>query len=251
MNLKTSLKGKVALVTGGSRGLGAATAIALAERGADVAISYVASSSKADAVVRQLEQRGVRAIAFKADQGDASSAAALVEDVVKHFGHLDILVNNAALAIPGKIDDPSSDTQAFDRQYAVNVTGVIATIRAAAKVMRNEGRIITVGSGVAVRTGRQGTADYAATKGAVLSYCRGAARDLGPRGITVNVIHAGIMETDMTAPFASVLPGIIAALPIARIGQPAEVAEGIAFLAGPDAGYITGAVLNIDGGHSA
>jgi NAD(P)-dependent dehydrogenase (short-subunit alcohol dehydrogenase family) len=243
------LKGKVALVTGGSRGLGAATALLLAQQGADVAISYINSADKAEAVVREVKALGVRGVAFKADQGDVAAAGRLVEDVVEAFGKLDILVNNAALAIPGRVD--ASATELLDRQYAVNVAGVIATIRAAAKVMREGGRIITVGSGVAVRTGRPGTADYAATKGAVLAYCRGAARDLGPKGITVNVIHAGLMETDMTAPFADVLPAVVSSLPIARIAKPREIAEGIAFFAGPNTSYITGAVLNIDGGHSA
>ncbi|SFI94521.1 SDR family oxidoreductase [Bradyrhizobium sp. Gha] len=245
------LEGKVALVTGGSRGLGAATALLLAERGAHVAISYVNSSEKADAIVRQITDKGVRSIAFKADQADPAAASGLIGSVVEEFGRLDILVNNAALAIPGKVDDVGADVSALDRQFAVNVTGVIATIRAASQVMRDGGRIITVGSGVAVRTGRPGTADYAATKGAILAYCRGAARDLGSRGITVNMIHAGLMETDMTAPFAAVLPTIVAQLPISRIGKPEEIAEGIAFFAGPNTGYITGAVLNIDGGHSA
>jgi NAD(P)-dependent dehydrogenase (short-subunit alcohol dehydrogenase family) len=186
-----TLTGKVALVTGGSRGIGAASARALADEGANVAISYVASADKAEAVVKELKARGVEARAFKADQASTPEVDRLVKDVAKHFGRLDILVNNAGVAINGAVDDPESNVTALDRQDAINVHGVVVAIRAASKLMEEGGRIITIGSGIASRATFPGMADYAATKAAVVGYSKGAARDLGPRGITVNVLQPG------------------------------------------------------------
>jgi NAD(P)-dependent dehydrogenase (short-subunit alcohol dehydrogenase family) len=247
------LSGKTALITGGSRGLGAATAAVLAEAGADVAITYVASEAKAVAVVAQMEAKGVRALAIRSDQGDPAAAKGLIDTVVGHFRRLDILVNNAALAIQGKrIDDPDIDNAALDRQWQVNVLGVVATIRAAAPVMSDGGRIISVGSGLGTRVGFPGTTDYAASKAAIIGYSKGAARDLGARNITVNVVQPGVMATDMAAGSADSLPpALIEAHAIPRIATVEEVAAAIAFLAGPDAGYITGAVLDINGGFTA
>src|ERR1700731_2727366 len=155
-NMSKALQGKVALVTGGSRGLGAATARSLADAGADVAITYVASADKASEVVKELEDKGVQAVAFQADQADTARAPQLIEDVVARFGGLDILVNNAAIGVEsGKtIDDPSIDTAELDRMPATNYTGVIATIRAAAKVLRANGRIVNIGSGIGSPAGR-------------------------------------------------------------------------------------------------
>jgi NAD(P)-dependent dehydrogenase (short-subunit alcohol dehydrogenase family) len=185
------LDGKVALVTGGSRGLGAAIALALADEGADVAVSYVFSADKARTVAEQVTAKGVRAAAFRADQGDASQSEGLIREVLGNFGHLDILVNNAAIAMQGKaIDDPTADTAALDRMWNTNVHGVVANIRAAVKVLPEGGRIITIGSGVATRVGFPTAADYAGTKAAIVGYSKGAARDLGPRNITVNVVQA-------------------------------------------------------------
>lgn len=248
-----TLDGKVALVTGGSRGLGAATARALADQGADVAISYVASDDKAAAVVRDLEARGARALAIRSDQGDPAAAEPLVAGVVGHFGRIDILVNNAAVAWQGRrVDDPGIDNAAMDRQWAINVAGVVATIRAAARHLPEGGRIISVGSGVGTRAGFPGTADYAATKAAVIGYSKGVARDLGPRGITVNVVQAGLMATDMaTASAATLPPGVLELHALARPGLVEEVAAGIVFLASPAASYITGAVLDVNGGYLA
>jgi len=247
------LAGKVALVTGGSRGLGAATAAALARQGADVAITYVASADKAAAVVDGLQAQGVRALAIQSDQGDPAAAQAVIERVVAHFGRLDILVNNAALAIQGKrIDDPGIDNAALDRQWRVNVLGVVATIRAAAPVLTDGGRIISVGSGLGTRVGFAGTTDYAATKAAIIGYSRGAARDLGPRSITVNVVQPGVMATDMAAGSAGGLPAsFMDTHAIGRIATVEEVAAAIVFLAGPDAGYITGSVMDVNGGFTA
>jgi NAD(P)-dependent dehydrogenase (short-subunit alcohol dehydrogenase family) len=247
------LTGKVALVTGGSRGLGAATAAALAEQGADVAISYVASDEKAALVVSALEAKGVRAIAIKSDQADASSSEPLVRSVVERLSQLDILVNNAAVAWQGKtIDDPEIDNAAMDKQWAINTLGAIATIRAAARVLPEGGRIISVGSGLGTRVAFPGTTDYAATKAAIVGYIKGAARDLGPRKITVNVVQPGIMETDMGAGALDRLPPIVMqSHAIARVATVEEVAAAVVFLAGPDAGYITGSVIDINGGYTA
>lgn len=167
------LKGKVALVTGGSRGLGAATAEALADQGADVAISYVASAEKAEAVVETLRARGVRALAIQSDQADMAAAKPLVEKVVAYFGKLDILVNNAAIAVQGKtVDDPDLDTVNLDRQWQINVMGAVATTRAAAPVLPDGGRIIFIGSALGTHVPFTGAADYAGTKAAIVGLRR-------------------------------------------------------------------------------
>lgn len=248
-----SLSGKVALVTGGSRGLGAATAEALAEQGANIAISYVSSADKANAVVGTLEKKGVRAIAVQADQGDPAASEPLIQAVVEAFGKLDILVNNAAVAWQGKtIDDPEIDNAAMDRQWMINTMGVIANIRAAAKVLPDGGRIISIGSGLGTRIAFPGTTDYAATKAAIVGYSRGAARDLGRRNITVNVVQAGMMDTDMAAGSKGKLPPIIMeSHAIQRFAELSEVAAAVVFLAGPDAGFITGSVVDVNGGFTA
>ncbi len=246
------LAGKVALVTGGSRGLGAATALSLAESGADVAITYVASVGKAAEIVKELEGSGVHAAAFQMDQVDTAQAPRLIDDVVARFGGLDVLVNNAAISVEqGRtIDDPDADVAALDRMHATNYTGVIAIIRAAAKVMRDNGRIVNVGSGVASRVGLPGFADYAATKAGLAGYTKGAARDLAKRGITVNMVQAGPMLTDMEPP-TEILGAIVSGLSIQRPSDPAETAAAITFLASPAASYITGAVLDSNGGYTA
>lgn len=245
------LSGKVALVTGGSRGIGAATARALAAKGADVAVSYAASAEKAQGVVKELEGLGVRAAAYRADQADPAQVAGLVADVARDFGRLDILVNNAGMAVFGRLGDPATDQAASDRQYAVNLGGVVAAIRAAATVMADGGRIVTVGSCVARRAGLPGLTDYTATKAAVAGYTKGAARDLAPRGITVNVVQPGPIATDMNPDSGDFAETLKAETALGRYGRPEEVAAGIVFLAGPGASYVTGTELSIDGGINA
>ncbi len=246
-----ALAGKVALVTGGSRGIGAATARALAEQGADVAISYAVSADKAAAVVGELRKRGVRAEAFQADQADPGQVSGLVKKVAERFGRLDILVNNAGVFVTGAVDDKANGAAGFDRQYAVNVGGVAAAVRGAVQLLPAGGRIITVGSGIGDRVAFPGVADYSATKAAVVGYTRGWARDLGAKGITVNVVQPGPIDTDMNPADGDFGPVAKATTALGRYGTVEEVAAAIAFLASPAASYITGTTLNVDGGYAA
>ncbi|MGX1305739.1 3-oxoacyl-[acyl-carrier protein] reductase [Amorphus suaedae] len=249
--MTSRLDGKVVLITGGSRGLGATMAEAFADQGADVAISYVASADKAEAVVEKLRSKGVRALAVQSDQADLTAAGPLVDAVVAHFGRLDILVNNAAIAVQGKtVDDPDLDTAGLDRQWQINVLGTVATTRAAAQKLTDGGRIIFIGSGLGTRIAFPGVADYAGTKAAVLGYAKGVARDLGSRNITVNVVQPGIMPTDMASEVADNLPEAMMDLhAVRRIATLEEVAATVCFLAGPEAAYITGGVVDISGGY--
>lgn len=246
------LKGKVALVTGGSRGLGAVTAEALADQGADVAISYVSSAEKAQAVVEKLQAKGVRALAVQSDQADSAAAKPLIDAVTDHFGRLDILINNAAIVVSGTpVDNPAHDAAKLDRMWQINVMGAIATTRAAAPVLSDGGRIVFIGSLNGTRSLFPGVADYAGSKAALIGYTKGIARDLGPRDITVNVVQPGAMPTDMMidALGSHDAPDAFLDLhPIRRIGKPEEVAAAITFLVGPNAGYMTGGVIDVAGG---
>ncbi len=247
-----SLEGKVVLITGGSRGLGAALADAFADQGARVAISYAASAEKAHAVVARLKAKGTHAIAIQSDQADLSTAKPLIDAVIAEFGKLDILVNNAGIAIQGQfVDDPTLDGDAYNRQWQVNVLGTIANTRAAAPRLSDGGRIIFIGSLLGAAVPFPGVADYAGTKWALAGYARGIARELGRRQITVNVVQPGIMPTDMASDVAGELPDREAILdmhPIRRIATLEEVAQTVCFLAGPSAGYISGQALNVAGG---
>jgi 3-oxoacyl-[acyl-carrier protein] reductase len=249
--MSKTLAGKVALVTGGSRGIGAAIARTLADHGADVAISYAASADKAQAVVRALEGKGVRAASFKADQADTRQVEELVHAVAERFGRLDILVNSAGVFVTGAVGEPTHDVAAFARQFAVNVGGVAAAVRAAIRHLAPGGRIITIGSILGASTPFAGMADYSATKAAVAGYTRGWARDLGPKGITVNVVQPGPIDTDMNPADGDFAPAQKAGTALGRYGKPEEIAAAVAFLASPEAGFITGATLDVDGGFNA
>jgi 3-oxoacyl-[acyl-carrier protein] reductase len=250
--MSKELTGKVALVTGGSRGIGAAIAKALADDGTDVAISYAASADKAEAVVKELRRKGVRAEAFKADQANAKEVEALVKAVAERFGRLDILVNNAAVFITGQLNDHPNNLAELERQFAINVGGVAAAVRAAVPVMSEGGRIISIGSVAGETSPWPGIADYSATKGAVAAFTRGWARDLGPRGITVNNVQPGPIDTDMNpASNGDFSAAQSQATALGRYGKPEEVAAAVVFLASPKAAYITGATLNVDGGMTA
>jgi 3-oxoacyl-[acyl-carrier protein] reductase len=250
--MSKTLTGKVALVTGGSRGIGAAIAKALADDGADVAISYSSSPDKAKAVVNELLAKGVRAHAFKADQAKAEEVEALVNDVSKRFGHLDILVNNAGVFATGQVHDRANNLAELDHLFAVNVGGVVAAVRAAVPLMNGGGRIISIGSVVGEQSPFAGIADYSATKAALLGYTRGWARDLGPKGITVNTVQPGPIDTDMNpAANGDFADAQAARTALGRYGKAEEVAAAVAFLASPEAGYITGTTLTVDGGFNA
>jgi 3-oxoacyl-[acyl-carrier protein] reductase len=252
--MEKPLLGKVVLVTGGSRGLGAVTAQALAEQGADVAISYVTSAEKAETVVAKLKAKGVRALAIKSDQADMSAARPLIAEVVTFFGKLDILVNNAAIAVQGQtIDDPELDVESLDRQWQINVMGPVSVTRAASSVLPNGGRIIFIGSLMGTNVPFQGAADYAGSKAALIGYAKGVARDLGSRNITVNVVQPGVMPTDMATQVLGAEGASDALLdlhPIRRIATLEEVSALVGYLAGPHGSYMTGGVLNVAGGLS-
>jgi 3-oxoacyl-[acyl-carrier protein] reductase len=246
-----TLKGKVALVTGASRGIGAAIARRLAAEGADVAFSYASSPERAADVARAIEASGVRALAIVADQGDAAAVTAMVKSVHAHFGRLDILVNSAGVFVTGAIGDAAADLAALDRQQAVNVGGVLAAVRAAAPLLADGGRIVSIGTMFASRVPFPGLGDYAAGKAAIAAYSRAWARDLGARGITVNTIQPGPINTDMNPETSDVAAMVTQMTALGRYGQPHEIAGAVAFLAGPDAAFITGATLNIDGGQNS
>jgi 3-oxoacyl-[acyl-carrier protein] reductase len=244
-----TLTGKVALVTGGSRGIGAAIAARLARDGAAVAITYANARQKAAEVVAAIEAAGGQALAVRADSADVAAVKRAVAETVRRLGHLDILVNNAGIIIVAPLDAFSLDD--FDRMVAVNVRGVFVAIQEASRHMGAGGRIITIGSVNAERVPFQGGGVYAMTKAAVAGLTRGLARDLGPRGITVNNVQPGPVDTDMNpanGPSAESIKGMMA---LGRYSQGDEIAAMVAYLASPEAGFVTGASLTIDGGYAA
>jgi 3-oxoacyl-[acyl-carrier protein] reductase len=237
------LAGKVALVTGGSRGIGAAIVRRLVTDGAKVAFTYSSSEDKANALADDIRAAGGGVLVIRADSADTDAVRSAVARTVEHHGGLDILVSNAGILIPGLLED--YDLADFDRMFAVNVRAVFVGAQAAAAHMRQGGRIITIGSIVADRTGFPGTSVYSMTKGAVAALTRGLSRDLGPRGITVNTVQPGPTLTDMSASHAEMLKPM---MPVGRLGEDKEIASLVAYLAGPEAAFINGAALTIDGG---
>ncbi len=237
-----NLKGKAALVTGASRGIGAAIARALAAAGADVAITYSASPDKAAAVVKDL---GGRAFAIQADSADAGSVQDAVAQTVKTFGRLDILVNNAGIVTYE--DTPEN----IDRVLAVNTRAPYVAALAAAEHMKDGGRIITIGSCLGENVRMAGITLYSMSKAAMTGMTRGLARDLGPRGITVNVVQPGPIDTDMNPADGEAAASQVTLTALGRYGRPQEIANTVVFLASPAASYITGAQIAVDGGTNA
>lgn len=245
----SNLQGKVALVTGGSRGLGAAIALRLAKEGAAVAITFTSKPDKAQEVVQQIQSGGGKALAIQADAADTAAVQAAVNQTAKELGGLDILVNNAGILTMAPLEQFSLDD--FDRAVAVNVKGLFVATQESARHMGAGGRIINIGSVNSDSMPFQGGAVYAMTKGAVASLTRGLARDLGPRGITVNNIQPGPVDTDMNPAEGPFAESLLKFLAVGRYGKAEEVAAMVAYLAGPEAGYVTGANLKIDGGWDA
>lgn len=239
----------VALVTGGSRGIGAAAALRLAQDGADVAITYVSDAAAAAEVVGKIEALGRRGLALRADSGDAERIAGAVEETVRGLGPLGVLVNNAGVGVLGPLEGLALAD--VDRVLSVNVRGTFLASRAAAGVMGRGGRIITIGSCMTQRVPGPGSTLYAMSKAALSGLNRALARELGERGITANLVHPGPVDTDMNpadGPYAAPQSAMTA---LGRFGTPQEVAAMVSFLAGPDSAYVTGAEFSVDGGHAA
>lgn len=249
MTAHGTLNGKVALVTGGSRGIGAAVALRLARAGADVAVTYVNGKEAAEDVVRAVEELGRRAVALRADSADADEAAGAVERTGEVYGGLDVLVNNVGVGVLGPL--PTLTLEEVDLVLAVNVRGVFLASRAAAVRMPAGGRIVTIGTCMTQRVPGPGGTLYATSKAALVGLTKALARELGERGITANIVHPGPTDTDMnpaSGPYASAQAAMTA---LGRFGTAEEVASMVAFLAGPEAAYVTGAEFAVDGGHAA
>jgi 3-oxoacyl-[acyl-carrier protein] reductase len=253
----TALNNKVALITGGARGIGAAVAKRLGEEGAAVAITYSVSRESAESVVRAISGEGGKAMAIQADSADIDAVKAAVAQTVKAFGRLDVLVNNAAIMRAGTIFDYSLDD--LDEMIAVNIKSLFVATQEAVRHMGEGGRIINIGSVSSDHMPLAGGAVYAMTKGAVASLTRGLARDLGPRGITINNVQPGRIDTDLFRDVQSSMAlsngarvnAVRDAIAVQRYGTSDEVAGLVAYLASAEAAYVTGASLKIDGGTSA
>ena len=243
------LENKRALVTGGSRGIGAAIVKRLAREGAHVALTYVSKPEQANETAKAAQAHGVQAIAIQADSADAKAVVAAVERAASELGGIDILVNNAGIAVMAPVDDFRLED--FDRTVAVNLRAVFVATQAAVKHMASGGRVITIGSCNAERMPFAGGSVYAMSKAALVGLVKGLARDLGPRGITINNVQPGPVDTDMNpahGEFADTLRKLMA---LPRYGTGDEIAALVAYLAGPEAGFVTGASLTIDGGFTA
>ncbi len=245
----SKLTEKVALVTGGSRGIGAAIAKRLAADGASVAITYTKGADAAGSVVKEIERAGGKAIAIQADAADADAGKAAVEKTVATFGRLDVLVNNAGTAIPKTFEETTLEE--MDRMIDINVRGTLVATQAALKHMKSGGRIIMLGSCVGERVLTPGLVAYSATKGAVKMFTQGLSREVGGRGITVNNIQPGPIDTDLNPASGDWAAPQKANTALDRYGRVDEVAALVAFVAGPESSYITGANLTVDGGTNA
>lgn len=249
MSQALPLTGKVALVQGGSRGIGAAIVRRLAREGAKVAFTYVSSSASAEALAGEINSGGGQALALRADSADTQAVQQAVADTAKAFGGLDILVNNAGVLTVAPVAE--FDLADFDRLLAVNVRSVFVATQAAVKYMGQGGRVINIGSTNAERMPFAGGAPYAMSKSALVGLTKGLARDLGPQGITVNNVQPGPVDTDMNPASGEFAESLIPLMAIGRYGEADEIASFVAYLAGPEAGYITGASLLADGGFAA
>ena len=247
--MSKKLEGKIALITGGSRGIGAAIAKRLAADGASVAITYSKGADAAASVVKAIEGAGGKAIAIQADAADAEAIKGAVEKTVAAFGGLDVLVNNAGTAIPKRFEETTLEE--LDRVIDTNVRGVFVATQAALKHMKSGGRIIMIGSCVGERMMTPGLVPYSATKGAVKMFTQGLSREVGSRGITVNNVQPGPIDTDLNPAAGEWAVPQKAATALDRYGHVEEVAALVAFVAGPEASYITGANLTVDGGTNA
>jgi 3-oxoacyl-[acyl-carrier protein] reductase len=247
--MSKSLDGKVALVTGGSRGIGAAIARRLAADGANVAITYTKGADAAASVVKEIERAGGKAMAIQADAADAEASKAAVEKTVATFGRLDVLVNNAGTAFPKGFEEATLEE--LNRVIDINLRGVFVTTQAALKHIKGGGRIIMIGSCLGERYMSSGLVPYAATKGAVKIFAQGLSREVGARGITVNNIQPGPIDTELNPAAGDWAAPQKAVTALGRYGTVDEVAALVAFVAGPEASYITGANLTIDGGTNA
>ncbi|MER8230935.1 SDR family NAD(P)-dependent oxidoreductase [Streptomyces sp. NPDC101490] len=245
----STMNGTAVLVTGGSRGIGAATAVRLAREGADVAFTYVRDETGAKEVAARIEAAGRRALPLRADAADAGDAAGAVHWAVDALGRLDVLVNNAGVGVLGPLE--SLSLADVDRVLAVNVRAVFLASQAAAAHLPEGGRIVTVGSCMALRVPGPGGTLYAMSKAALTGLTKALARDLGGRGITANLVHPGPVDTDMNPADGPYADGQRALTALGRFGTPEEVAAMVAFLAGPEGRYVTGAEFSVDGGHAA
>lgn len=243
------LSGQVAFVQGGSRGIGAAIVKRLARDGAAVAFTYVSSASKAEELVATITAAGGKALAIRADSADAVAVQHAIRQSVTRFGRLDILVNNAGVLVWGHLEELTLDD--LDRTLAVNIRSVFVACQEAAHHMGKGGRIINIGSTNADRIPMAGGSVYAMSKSALVGLTKGMARDLGPRGITVNNVQPGPVDTDMNPADGESAVQLKGMMALARYGKDDEIASFVAYLAGPEAGYVTGASLTIDGGFSA
>ncbi|WP_333875316.1 3-oxoacyl-ACP reductase family protein [Methylobacter sp.] len=243
------LENKRVLVTGGSRGIGAAIVKRLAQEGAHVALTYVSKPDQANATAKAAQAFGVKAITIKADSADANAVVSVVERTVDELGGIDILVNNAGIAVIAPID--AYRLEDLDRTLAVNLRAVFVATQAAVKHMKTGGRIITIGSCNAERVPFEGGAVYAMSKAALVGLVKGLAHDLGPRGITINNVQPGPINTDLNPEDSDFADMLRKQMAMPRYGTTDEVAAMVAYLAGAEAGFVTGASLTIDGGFTA